>query len=723
LIATNGGWRTDLPGGLWRTDFGPFGPRVLMLVPPDDTNVYQFNDLAALATNLPTFLWTNFVGRIFGGVLPGGNVTVVTNNAGQANESVTLTAGAGSQQTNWSVASVTNAGTSAYSNAAAFELHSANLDGWSALATSAKQDAGNYITALTGDVTASGPGSAAATLATVATPGTSTKVTYNAKGLVTSGTTLSAGDVPTIAESQVTSLVSDLAGKQAAGSYVTTARAMGTTAPLSGGGDLSADRTLSIPKGTGSVDGYLAAADFTTFSGKQDALGFTAVPATRTLTIDGTAQDLSANRSWSSGPNISAVVTPGSIVTNGESQAITVSNQWRIDKTHALVISNATAASVASIDAAGQLTNLVLDTGFSLANNKLSLSGIPDGALSGNVSLLGSSIDLSSSEASGTLAAGRFPALTGDVTTSAGGLATTLATGNAGNLNSGTLLAARMPALTGDITTSAGGVATTLATGNAGNLNSGTLLAARMPALTGDITTSAGAVATTLATGNAGNLNSGTLLAARMPALTGDVTTSAGGVATTLATVASAGTYRSVTVNVKGLVTAGTTPTTFAGYGISDSSANLWAALTDLNAAPVTNSSHCIITGGSPSALVQSAGTVGYVGFGTWSSTTQGATTTKPWRCPISGNITNFWIQNDTGMGAGTNAIWFIVTNGVSTGINIKTVGVAGTAFTASNLVDSCRILAGWSVHLGMSNNAAQNPVSQLLNWSCEVRE
>lgn len=42
-----------------------------------------------------------------------------------------------------------------------------------------------------------------------------------------------------------------------------------------------------------------------------------------------------------------------------------------------------------------------------------------------------------------------------------------------------------------------------------------------------------------------------------------------------------AGTYRSVTVNTSGLVTAGTNPTTFAGYGISDTSANLAAALTN----------------------------------------------------------------------------------------------------------------------------------------------
>jgi uncharacterized membrane protein/co-chaperonin GroES (HSP10) len=41
-------------------------------------------------------------------------------------------------------------------------------------------------------------------------------------------------------------------------------------------------------------------------------------------------------------------------------------------------------------------------------------------------------------------------------------------------------------------------------------------------------------------------------------------------IALTLATVATAGTYRSVTVNAKGLVTSGTNPTTISGYGITD---------------------------------------------------------------------------------------------------------------------------------------------------------
>lgn len=67
-------------------------------------------------------------------------------------------------------------------------------------------------------------------------------------------------------------------------------------------------------------------------------------------------------------------------------------------------------------------------------------------------------------------------------------------------------------------------------------------------------------------------------------ALTGDGTASGSGSVTfTLATVlASPGTYRSVTVNGKGLATAGSNPTTFAGYGISDTWVNLAADLTGL---------------------------------------------------------------------------------------------------------------------------------------------
>lgn len=70
---------------------------------------------------------------------------------------------------------------------------------------------------------------------------------------------------------------------------------------------------------------------------------------------------------------------------------------------------------------------------------------------------------------------------------------------------------------------------------------------------------------------NASNLTAGTLSAARLPAFTGDASVAAGTSTITLSNSgAAAGTYKSVTVDAKGRVTAGTNPTTLAGYGITD---------------------------------------------------------------------------------------------------------------------------------------------------------
>lgn len=56
---------------------------------------------------------------------------------------------------------------------------------------------------------------------------------------------------------------------------VTNARSISTTAPLSGGGDLTANRTLSISQATTSTNGYLSSTDWNIFNGKQASLGYT----------------------------------------------------------------------------------------------------------------------------------------------------------------------------------------------------------------------------------------------------------------------------------------------------------------------------------------------------------------------------------------------------------------------------------------------------------------
>lgn len=143
----------------------------------------------------------------------------------------------------------------------------------------------------------------------------------------------------------------------------------------------------------------------------------------------------------------------------------------------------------------------------------------------------------------GTLAATNFPALTGDATTSAGSLATTVVRIN------GTSLAGLATGILKN--TTATGVPSIAISTDFPTLNQSTTGSAakwttgRTLSLTGDVTytspsfdgTGNVTAVATLATGNAGNLNSGTLLAARMPALTGDATTSAGAVAVTVSKI------------------------------------------------------------------------------------------------------------------------------------------------------------------------------------------
>lgn len=84
---------------------------------------------------------------------------------------------------------------------------------------------------------------------------------------------------------------------------VPTTRNVNTTAPLAGGGALSADLTLSIPVATSSVNGYLSSTDWSTFNNKQPAGSYITA-----LTGDVTA----------TGPGSSAATIANSAVTNAK---------------------------------------------------------------------------------------------------------------------------------------------------------------------------------------------------------------------------------------------------------------------------------------------------------------------------------------------------------------------------------------------------------------------
>lgn len=101
-----------------------------------------------------------------------------------------------------------------------------------------KQAAGNYITALTGDVTASGPGSVASTLATVnSNVGTFASSTVNAKGLVTAAGNLT-GDITTSGAAATLATVNSNVGTFASATF--NGKGLATAA-----GNLTGDVTTS----------------------------------------------------------------------------------------------------------------------------------------------------------------------------------------------------------------------------------------------------------------------------------------------------------------------------------------------------------------------------------------------------------------------------------------------------------------------------------------------
>jgi hypothetical protein len=87
------------------------------------------------------------------------------------------------------------------------------------------------------------------------------------------------------------------------------------TAPIASSG--GATPAISISQSGAASDGYLSSTDWTTFNSK--------VPSTRNITINGTTQDLSADRTWSVGTVTSAGITAGTGISLAGTNPITSS--------------------------------------------------------------------------------------------------------------------------------------------------------------------------------------------------------------------------------------------------------------------------------------------------------------------------------------------------------------------------------------------------------------
>ncbi len=166
------------------------------------------------------------------------------------------------------------------------------------------QPAGNYITNLTGDVLASGPGSVPATLATVfgapgtyGNSGTIPSITVDGKGRVTNVTPV-AVNYP----AQSLSFVGDVDGFGFTGSPVTLTLDTVNTDIYGSNNFL---KFAVNGKGLITSATPVSGGDITT------ALGYVPVDDAIELTINGVSHDLSANRSWSVGTVTNVSITAG----------------------------------------------------------------------------------------------------------------------------------------------------------------------------------------------------------------------------------------------------------------------------------------------------------------------------------------------------------------------------------------------------------------------------
>lgn len=220
--------------------------------------------------------WSTFNGKQ--SALTFGNLT----DAGT--DGITVTGGTGA---------VIGTGTS-LSQRVADTTHNGYLSSTDWTTFNGKQAAGNYITALTGDVTASGPGSVAATLATVngnVGSFTHSSITVNAKGLITAA---SSGTAPVTSVSGTTNQITSTGG---------TTPVLAIANPLTLPGAMTAGGAIAMAtnKITGLGNGTAA----------QDAAAFGQLKVIQIITNTSTTS-FSTTSSTFQTTNLSATITPTS---------------------------------------------------------------------------------------------------------------------------------------------------------------------------------------------------------------------------------------------------------------------------------------------------------------------------------------------------------------------------------------------------------------------------
>ena len=218
--------------------------------------------------------------------------------------------------------------------------------------------------------------------------------------------------------------------------------------------------------------------------------------------------------------------------------------------------------------------------------------------------------------------------------------------------------------------------------------------------------------------------------------ITGDATGSGTtSIALTLANVATAGTYRSVTINNKGLVTSGTNPTTLAGYAITDAytkteSDGRFVALAGSYANPtwITSLAWSKLSGVpatfAPSAHTHAASdiTSGVIATARLASGTASATTylrgDQTWATLpafVNQTITLSGIVTGSGTTAITTAIAdaalsIAKTSGLQTALDSKQATLSGTGLvlsTAGTITYVTNNSANWNTAFGWGNHAS----------------